>query len=285
MGSQIQYWSTTPGSNQNSDPDIFSADSQSPATVDDNIRSIMAGLAKYHKDTDGALVASGTANALTAATNQVLIGAQLTGGLGLMIKAVNANTAAAVTFAPDGLTPQPIKRADGSALVIGSIQPNMLLNLVYNIATNEWWAINIHPVAPGLTGVTDGSDAAAGQIGEYQTASAGPYGVPSNVATSVCQLMLTAGDWDVWGQVQFNISGGSVGSVAASINTASVMNGATQSTIGAGSTGNIGAASMVPAMMRVSSATPTQMYLVAYSYYSAGPTVTGQGALYARRVR
>jgi hypothetical protein len=50
-----------------------------------------------------------------------------------------------------------------------------------------------------IPGVTNGSAAAAGQVGEYLTASAnvtgGMYGQTNGTVVS---LALTAGDWDVW---------------------------------------------------------------------------------------
>jgi hypothetical protein len=149
MSESIQYWATTNSGNANSDPAISSSDSQAPNTVATNIRSIMTAVAKARLDVLGGLTAGGTANALTVTTNQVLISAQLTGGLAIMLKAASTNTNASVTFAPDGLTAAPIKRADGSALAVGSIQVGMFLLLVYNSGTSEWWASNIPPATTG----------------------------------------------------------------------------------------------------------------------------------------
>ncbi len=53
-------------------------------------------------------------------------------------------------------------------------------------------------------GVTDGSDASAGQIGEYLTgAISGTVSAQAQVGT----LNLTAGDWDVWCGAQLTVSG------------------------------------------------------------------------------
>jgi hypothetical protein len=145
MAESIQYWATTNAGNANSDSAIASSDTQAPNTVATNIRSLMTALAKARLDIFGGLTAGGTPNALTVTTNQVLISAQLTGGAAQMIKATSTNTSTTVTFAPDGLTAAPIKRADGSALAIGSVQAGMFLFLVYNSGTSEWWAANIAP--------------------------------------------------------------------------------------------------------------------------------------------
>jgi hypothetical protein len=283
MGSSCQYWSTTPGSNQSVDPDIFSADSQSPSTVDDNIRSVMAAVAKYHKDTDGALTAGGTANALTATTNQVLISGQLTGGLGILVKAANANTTVAVTFAPDGLTAQPIKRADGSALAIGSIQPNMLLDLAYAPGTSEWWAKNIPPVSVGISGVTDGSNASAGQVGEFVTAAGGPYAVASGTPANIVIFALSPGDWNVWGQAQI-ASGTGCTTFIASVSIASVTIGQPNFTLNF-SSGSLLAGTQINApMARINSASTTTVYLVTQNNFPAG-SLSVTANLYARRVR
>lgn len=146
-------WSTTAANNASSDANINWAEGQDPASVNNSARSMMAARAKARLDQSGGLTAGGSANALTVTTNQVLISGQLTAGLFLKIKAASTNTSATVTFAPDGLTAQNIKRADGTALAIGSIQAGQFLDLVYNSGTTEWWAANI----PGLLSQAAGS--------------------------------------------------------------------------------------------------------------------------------
>jgi hypothetical protein len=56
------------------------------------------------------------------------------------------------------------------------------------------------------TGVIDGSDAAAGHLGEYLSASASGVGLATNVQANVVALTLTAGDWDVSANVTFHLS-------------------------------------------------------------------------------
>jgi hypothetical protein len=52
----------------------------------------------------------------------------------------------------------------------------------------------------GIVGVTNGSDAAAGIVGEYlSVAQATPVPMTSGVVTNICTLSLTAGDWDAQG--------------------------------------------------------------------------------------
>lgn len=57
-------------------------------------------------------------------------------------------------------------------------------------------------------GVTDGSDAAAGDIGEYLTATSGTVSLANAVLTNIVSIDLTAGDWDVSGTVGFSAGSG-----------------------------------------------------------------------------
>ncbi len=143
----VRAWSTTAASNNTADTAITSSDSQSPDTLDNNVRSIMAAVKKQMNDIGGALTAGGTANALTVTTGQVLETGQLVAGLRILVRATADNTTAGVTFAPDGLTAASIKRADGTALSIGAIQEGMYLDLAYNTGSSEWRAMNIVPSA------------------------------------------------------------------------------------------------------------------------------------------
>lgn len=60
---------------------------------------------------------------------------------------------------------------------------------------------------PNIVGVTNGSNAAAGSVGEYVTAS--PTGISLTTGTTInlTSISLTAGDWDVSGAVEFSPAG------------------------------------------------------------------------------
>jgi hypothetical protein len=62
----------------------------------------------------------------------------------------------------------------------------------------------------GIVGVTNGSSAAAGMVGELQTASSTPNQTlaTSNTNYQLASLNLPAGQWIVWGMVQFTNTGG-----------------------------------------------------------------------------
>ena len=85
---------------------------------------------------------------------------------------------------------------------------------------SQSWTNYFQNVADRLShlqnGVTDGSDAAAGDVGEYLSASAG-VALSSAVVANVASLSLTAGDWDVSGNVGFVAGSGTHSFFAAGI--------------------------------------------------------------------
>jgi len=136
-------------------------------------------------------------------------------------------------------------------------------------------------------GVVDGSDAAAGDIGEYVAASfAGPVSLPSITPTNVGTLALTAGDWDVTGHVIYTSSAGNMTVAQSWVSEVSATPPA-----GLGRTlivlvgGSMGTATCLEAgPIRVSLAAPATVYLGGYAQYASG-SVTAAGAIAARRMR
>jgi hypothetical protein len=146
-----------------------------------------------------------------------------------------------------------------------------------------------------ITGVTDGSDAAAGKVGEYissQVLSGAAVSLTSGTVANVTSIALTAGDWDVWGNVAF--TGGAATTLTyanASINTTS----ATQPT----PPGNGAFASAVPGgaalfstddlflpvgMTRISVSGNQTVYLIARASFGIS-TCVAYGFIGARRRR
>lgn len=139
-------WSTAAATNANVDTGINWVEGQDAASVNNSARGMMAARRKATLDQCGALIATGTTDALIVNTNQVLSPAHLAPGLRLVVQAgaAGSNATTAPTLAADGNTAYPIKRADGTALAAGSIKYGMHLDLVWN-AANDWRALNIAP--------------------------------------------------------------------------------------------------------------------------------------------
>jgi hypothetical protein len=143
-------------------------------------------------------------------------------------------------------------------------------------------ATNLGAMQP-KQGVTDGSDAAAGNLGEYLFASGSGVGLGNGTPTNVATLALTAGDWDVSGNVQF-VATGVLTRVTAGVSTVSGdynrWSTTVSGTLGSGSSQQIGTGGAV----RVSVAAPTTAYLVAATTFTSGG-VTADGTIWARRAR
>ena len=152
------------------------------------------------------------------------------------------------------------------------------------------WADHHDKVADALTtlqanmGVTDGSDATAGQIGEYLTASGGPVALSNNVPANVASLPLQAGDWDVSGNVHFAAAATTHPTqCAASISTVSGAQGAWPTLIGTPFNTNANV-NMAAGPTRVNVPTPTTVYLVGFSTFTTS-TMAATGQIVARRAR
>ena len=132
-------------------------------------------------------------------------------------------------------------------------------------------------IASGGSGVTDGSDAPAGHIGEYLTATSGTVSLTSNVLTNIVSLNLTPGDWDVSGNVAFSTGSGNhllfgagIGGVLDSVIAASFPSSAL----------DIG---LTTAVHRFNVTVPTVVWLVAEVAETGSGTA--QGTIRARRMR
>ena len=140
------------------------------------------------------------------------------------------------------------------------------------------------------TGTTTNDDAAAGQIGEFIASSVvfPGGGISNNVPTNVTSLPLTAGDWDVRGEVWFHLGSGTTGNVEAGISLASgslpgnpgLGSRATQTFTHTASSGQV----LALAPCRISLAAAATVYLVALCGFTTGST-TAYGRIEARRVR
>ena len=141
-------------------------------------------------------------------------------------------------------------------------------------------------------GTATNDNAAAGYIGEYVSstvASGSAVSLTSASAANITSISLTAGDWDVWGNVGFTPSGITLyTSQNAYITTTSVTdpgppNGGAYATNNP--TGNGGGFNVLSGLYtRISLSTTTTVYLGAIASWTGG-TMKAYGAIGARRVR
>jgi hypothetical protein len=142
---------------------------------------------------------------------------------------------------------------------------------------------------PGLltTGVVDGSDAIAGAIGEYLSSVVAPPGIvlSNSVTANITTLLLTAGDWEVSGNVSFQPDATTHPiQIAAGVSLASAGFGAVRTQIPANFNFPSFLAIGTGGPVRVSVAAPTTVYLVAFTLFTTAG-MHASGSIGARRMR
>ena len=144
----------------------------------------------------------------------------------------------------------------------------------------------------GIVGTTTNDNANAGAVGEVissNVSAASPITLTTATGANVTSIGLTAGDWDVSGEVWFNIGAGGATAVHAAISSASATLPAPSAISTARVTMALSFTASTPQVIpirtcRVSLAAPTTYYLVAQLTFPSG-TCTAYGNIWARRAR
>ena len=152
-------------------------------------------------------------------------------------------------------------------------------------------------VAPtAIHGTATNDSAAAGYVGEFVSANVGPgsaVGLTYSTLAAITSLSLTAGDWDVWGVINYTGTSTTVLQVATTqINTSVALTplGSTERTdTGWNSAGGSGVflnddMSQLVGPTRISVATTTTVYLITRANFITS-TCSAYGTLAARRAR
>jgi hypothetical protein len=150
------------------------------------------------------------------------------------------------------------------------------------------------PAPTGIKGVTDGSDAAAGQMGEVISASnTVGYNLTTATPSNVATLIIPPGDWNVGGVIIFAPTSTGPNSVIAALSQATaalptdndvatgkgIMQQIWASSMPSGKT-----QTMPTSLIRVNTPTQKNIYLVAQATFGGG-SVNVTGYVSARRVR
>jgi hypothetical protein len=213
-------------------------------------------------------------NGTTADANQVMA------DLNDIVSGVNTNAAhngpnSDITSLTGLTTPLSTAQGGTNVGVVGAIN-----SLFTSDGTNGYWNI-------GIKGVVDGSNAAAGQIGEYISA-AQPTGqtLTSGTGLNLTSISLTAGDWNIDAVVTYNMSAGGTTYADTWINPPNTLVASAPGYAAVGSSNGTlgGPLTLNVAPTRLSITTTTTVNLTVRASFT-GPTVTAAGTLYARRVR
>ena len=197
----------------------------------------------------------------------------------------SATTATTATNIADGLAGSlPYQTAASTTTTLGIGSANQLLT-VNSSATAPIWQT-------GIIGVTDGSSAASGYVGQTSSGNLTFTGTTSGATVrSVEAIPINAGDWDLYGYVTFNYSATttSVSTIGGSIGTSTTALTDKQNTIFlVGITAALtqtNAYSFATPTIRVSVSATTNYYVVIKLPTFSGGTVAVTGSYRGRRVR
>src|SRR6266516_1790817 len=134
----LYKWSQTASADATADSTINWAEGQSPSSVNDSARAMMAATAKYRDDIAGAIVTGGTSTAYAVASYQVFdTFAHMNGAL-IAFTPHTAN-GATVTLNVDGLGAKPLRPSTGVELQSNVLIAGTPYMATYNNSDAVWY--------------------------------------------------------------------------------------------------------------------------------------------------
>lgn len=147
-------------------------------------------------------------------------------------------------------------------------------------------SIAFNPTTGGIVGTTTNNNADAGKVGEFVTSqilSSSAVSLVTNTAKDITSISLTAGDWDVYANVNLTYTG-STSYLAGWVSTTSATGPDSALVVQASILGGTNAWGAVVPFYRVSVNGTTTVYLQGFATFTTG-AVSGSGGIFARRVR
>jgi hypothetical protein len=131
----VYKWSTTAATNDDVDSTINWQEGQSPASVNNSARAMMAAVKKWFDDLSGNLVTAGTSTAYTLTTNQVFTA--LTDGIFVRCR-LDETSGVAPTLNVDSLGAKPIQYISGTAPAPGVLLGGAIYTFTYDSSADAW---------------------------------------------------------------------------------------------------------------------------------------------------
>lgn len=188
-------------------------------------------------------------------------------------------------YAATGTAVSGLATANNGMLVTNSSGVPSISSTVPAFTTSS---ITFSPTTGGLVGTTTNDNTAAGKVGEYissQIVQASATSISNATPTSLTSISLTAGDWDVGGNITFLGSASilSLAEVGISNSNNNQPDGSLVTIISAGASLNQNVGLSAP-IQRFSLSGTTTIYIVGTASFATG-TCTQAGFLWARRRR
>lgn len=134
MATGLESWSTTASSNATADSNVNWAEGQSPGSVNNSARALMASAAMWRKDNAGVITTGGTSTAYTATSNQTL---SLSDGVTITLQ-MSATNGASPTLNVDSTGAKAIQSVSGTAVATGRLLINAIYTFVYRSSPDAW---------------------------------------------------------------------------------------------------------------------------------------------------
>jgi hypothetical protein len=134
----VWNWSSTAATNATADPGINFAEGQTPGSLNDSCRAVMASVAKFVADISSGVVTGGTTSAYTLTTNSVFT--TLATGITTGFKCNASCVAGPITINVDGLGAKSLRKFTSSGevdLSAGDIKTNGHYLIQYDAAANS----------------------------------------------------------------------------------------------------------------------------------------------------
>jgi hypothetical protein len=232
-------------------------------------------------DTDrGKVITASNAAAQAYSIAQASTAGAFFAGWSTFIENNSINVAGVVTITP--ATSQIC--AQGVCAATYKIQPGQFARITSDGANYQ---VTENPASSQMPGTTTNDNANAGNVGEYVSSTIPPgsaVALATSTSANVTSISLTAGDWDVFGQVFINPAGGTntTSFMASSSTTSATLASPPDFVIAYSSTG-VGIGNPI-STKRFSVNTTTTVFLVVFATFTGG-TNAAYGTLAARRRR
>lgn len=286
---QSASWSQTDASNNSASPNGF-PENMAPSGVDDSMRAVMGAIKRWHDQAGPTLTSGGSANTQTL-TYAVAPAAYVKGDVYMFIPGF-ANTGP-MTLNVNSLGAKAVQIGN-VGLSGGELRANVPALVAYDGTVFQLFGSN---TTASLLGTGTNDNAAAGYLGEFVHSDV-PLGSAVTLTTTataynVTSIALTAGDWDIEGNVAFTAAGTSATVWQAGINLTSATLPAISSGISAGSgpvveltasAGLVGGQAVSTGKGRLSVSGSATVYLIAYMQFT-GTSPAAYGFIAARRAR
>ena len=128
-------WSQTAASNNTADNSINWSEGQSPSSINNSARAMMAAVAKWRDDMSGNLVTAGSSTAYTLTTNQTFTA--LTDGIMVTVR-IDETSGATPTLNVDSLGAKAIQAPAGTAIGTGALVAGQVYPFVYDSGEDAW---------------------------------------------------------------------------------------------------------------------------------------------------